>query len=117
KAKNDDPISRLQARIDLGETTLKYNDQDGFLDSLLEELGIPKSSQVLVFSKTSLQRERIAPRTPRALYFNDDVYIGYIPGSPIMEISAVDPKLGGIFYTLDQHQPKSPKFVRTDQCL
>ncbi len=117
KAKTSDPISQLQSKMDKGEFELKHEGDSGFLDALLLELGIPKSSQVLVFSKTSLQRERISPRTPRALYFNDDVYIGYIPGSPIVEVSAVDPKLGGVFYTLDQHQLKNPKFVRTDQCL
>jgi hypothetical protein len=72
---------------------------------------------MLVFSKTSLQRERISPHTPRALYFADDVYIGFIPGAPIMEISSVDPKLGGVFYTLDQKKVERPKFVRNDQCL
>jgi hypothetical protein len=72
---------------------------------------------VLVFSKTSFQRERISPHTPRALFFNDDVYVGFIPGSPLMEISAADPKLGGVFYTLDQSTVAKQKFVRTDQCL
>ena len=60
------------------------------------------SSQMLVFSKTSLQRDRIAPRTPRALYFNDDVYIGFCRLGEVMEVSVADPKLGTVFYTLDQ---------------
>src|SRR5688572_14478216 len=72
---------------------------------------------MLVFSKTSFQRERISPRTPRALFFNDDVYVGFIPGSPLMEVSTADPKLGGVFYTLDQSRMDTPRFVRTDQCL
>ena len=57
---------------------------------------------MLVFSQTSLQRRAINPRNPRAIFYNDDVYIGYIPDAPMMEISAVDPKLGGVFYSLDQ---------------
>jgi hypothetical protein len=35
----------------------------------------------------------------------------------MLEISAVDPKLGGVFYTLDQSVREKPRFVRTDQCL
>ncbi len=117
KAQSRNPISELQEKIDLGGLNLQHGEENGYLDSVLKTLGIPKSSQVLVFSKTSLQRDRISPKTPRALYFNDDVYVGFIPGSLIMEISAVDPKLGAVFYTLDQSKPKQPKFVRTDQCL
>ena len=84
---------------------------------MLDALKVPKSSQMLVFSKTSFQRERIAPKTPRAIFFNDDVYIGFVQGSPLLEFSSVDPKLGGVFYTLEQTKVERPKFVRTDQCL
>ncbi|MEM6365920.1 MAG: hypothetical protein AAF745_15940, partial [Planctomycetota bacterium] len=57
-------------------------------------------SQVLVFSKTSLQRSRISPANPRAIYFNDDVYVGWVRGSSLLEISTADPKLGAAFYTM-----------------
>ena len=73
---------------------------------------------MLVFSKTSFQRNRIGPRTPRALYFNDDVYVGYCQGGDVLEISAVDPQLGAVFYTLEQSRLLSPNFRRqTDNCL
>jgi hypothetical protein len=72
---------------------------------------------VLVFSKTSFQRERIEPENPRALFYNYGAYIGYIPGSPMLEFSEVDPKLGAVFYTLDQTKSERPKIVRNDQCL
>jgi len=110
-------IARLQQRIDKGETTLKFDKDLGYLPALMDELKIPRSSQMLVGSKTSFQRERISPETPRALFFNDDVYIGFIPGSPLMEVSVADPKLGGVFYTLDQVKKDKPRFVRNDQCL
>src|SRR5687767_1606694 len=113
----NDPVAVLQRKIEKGEVKLARDPQHGYLKSLLDELKIPVSSQVLVFSKTSFQRNRISPKTPRALYFNDDVYVGYIPGSPMIEVSAVDSKLGGIFYTLEQNSEAKPKFVRTDQCL
>ena len=40
---------------------------------MLKQLGVNPDSQALVFSKTSTQAEKIGPRTPRAIYFNDDV--------------------------------------------
>src|SRR6185436_3336105 len=90
----------------------------GYLPSLLSQLNIPQSSQVLVFSKTSFQRERIAPATPRALYFNDDTYVGYCQDGNVIEIAASDPNLGSVFYTLDQHERKTPILTRqTDNCL
>ena len=108
----DDPIARLQARLDAGEAKLKFDNELGWLPALLDALKVPKSSQMLVFSKTSLQRTHITPQNPRAIYFNDDVYLGYIPGAPVMEISAVDPKLGGMFYSIEQLPARKPKFVR-----
>jgi hypothetical protein len=117
KAQPNDPVSQLQAWVKTNKTTLEFSPEHGYLDAVLEKLKIPKSSQVLVFSRTSFQRERISPKTPRALYFNDDVYLGFIPGAPILEISAADPKLGGVFYTIDQHKQTKPKFTREDQCL
>lgn len=101
KTKANDAISQLQTLIENNKTTLHFSEERGYLDSLLQNLKIPKSSQVLVFSKTSFQRDLISPQTPRALYFNDDVYLGFIPGSPVLEISTADPELGGVFYTLD----------------
>lgn len=117
KAQPDDAISQLQTLLESNRTTLHFSEEHGYLDSLLASLKISKSSQVLVFSKTSFQRERISPTTPRALYFNDDVYLGFIPGAPLLEISTADPKLGGVFYTLDQKIDAKPKFTRQDQCL
>jgi hypothetical protein len=111
------PVEQLQRRIDAGQTTLQFEENFGYLRALLKELKAPESSQVLVFSKTSLQRERISPHNPRSLFFADDTYVGFIPGAPIMEITSVDPKLGGVFYTLEQKKVERPKFVRNDQCL
>jgi hypothetical protein len=110
-------VSKLQKRINSGELKLQWDNKCGYLPALLQELNVPVSSQMLVFSKTSLQRERISPSNPRALYFNDDVYLGWIPGAPLMEISVADPKLGGIFYSLPQKPVEKPKFFRNDQCL
>ncbi len=111
-----DAVAALQARIAKGETKLKFEPQHGYLLSLLKQLDISQSSQLLVFSKTSLQREFISPQSPRAVYFNDDVYIGYIPGAPLIEISVADPKLGAVFYTLEQKE-NDTGLTRSTQCL
>ena len=114
----DNPVQRLQSRIDAGEVRLLYDDTVGYLRSVLAELRVPVSSQSLVFSKTSLQVHRIRPGNPRALYFNDDVYVGYVRAGEVMELSVADPRLGTVFYTLDQTRAERPRFVRqTDDCL
>jgi hypothetical protein len=117
KTPSTGPISRLEKAISEGKTNLTFDAKYGYLPSLLKALNVSQESQVLVFSKTSFQRERIDPEHPRALFFNDDVYIGFIPGAPMLEISEVDPKLGAVFYTVDQTKSERPKFSRTDQCL
>jgi hypothetical protein len=118
KAPADNPVARLQRRVARGEAKLAFEDGTGYLRSLLRELDVPAASQVLVFSKTSLQRDRIGPRTPRAIYFNDDVYVGFCLRGEVHEVSAADPNLGTVFYTLDQEPAATPRFVRqTDNCL
>lgn len=114
----ENPVSALAEKLERGEAQLEYDNDKGYLESLLKALDVPTSSQMLVFSKTSLQRQRIAPRTPRALYFNDDVYIGYCHLGDVIEISVADPKLGTVFYTLDQEESSKPPLTRqTDNCL
>jgi len=111
-------FSALVERLEAGKTRLEYEPGFGFLRSILRELKISESSQTLVFSKTSLQRQRISPRTPRALYFNDDVYVGFCQQGDVIEISAVDPRLGAVFYTVQQEQADRPRIVRqADNCL
>lgn len=118
KATPSNSITTLQSRIKAGTSQLEYHHDDGYLRSLLRELKVPLSSQVLVFSKTSLQRNRISPKTPRAIYFNDDIYLGYCLHGSVMEISVADPKLGTVFYTIDQEEQKKPVIQRqTDSCL
>lgn len=111
------PIARLRERIEAGRARLEFDPVHGWLPALLKELGVSSKSQMLVFSKTSLQRNYITPRNPRALYFNDDVYIGWIPGAPVMEISEVDPVMGTVFYDVDNLNRSGPVFNRNAQCL
>ncbi len=117
KKEGSSAIARLQKGIDSGEVKLKWDSEHGYLPAVLKALDIPQSSQLLVFSKTSLQRKLITRREPRAIYFNDDVYIGYIPGAPMIEISAVDPENGGMFFDLEQTAAFRPKFERNADCM
>ena len=113
-----DPVTRLQHKIDSGQLKLTYDPKTGYLPALLKALNVPVSSQVLVFSKTSFQRNLIGPDNPRALYFNDGVYVGYVHGGDVLEITATDPQLGPVFYTLRQKTRGTPAFARqTDACL
>ena len=113
----DGPVPRLQKRIDEGKVKIEFQPHFGYLAGILRELGVSTNSQMLVFSKTSFQRERISPHAPRSVYYGDDVYVGFVQGSPLLEFSSVDPKLGGVFYTLEQNPKALPKFVRTDACV
>lgn len=113
-----DAISRLQARLASGELKLAGSDRD-IVRALLRELGIPIESQVVVFSKTSFQRQIINPDHPRAIYFSDDCYVGWVPGG-LVEITSWDPLLGPIFYSLDPAVARTNAaraFVRDNDCL
>jgi hypothetical protein len=117
-APDNNPVSRLRDRLAAGQATLTFDKGTGYLRSLVRELNVPVSSQTLVFSKTSLQRERIAPATPRAIYFNDEVYVGFCQHGDVAELTAMDPQLGAVFYTLAQDGDIKPRIIRQgDACL
>lgn len=117
-ARTENVVGALQKRVRAGQTKLAFADDHGYLPAVLKELNVPLSSQVLVFSKTSFQRDRITPKTPRALYFNDDVYVGFCLRGDVLEFSAVDTNIGTAFYTLDQAPDDKPQFDRqSDNCL
>ena len=86
----------------LSKDQLVFEPEQGYLKSVLNALDISPSSQVLVFSSTSFQKNLITPKTPRALYFNDSNYVGWIPGADLLEIISIDPFLGPVFYDIKQ---------------
>ncbi len=96
---------------------LDRTSEKAFLVSLLQRLKVPASSQTLVFSTTSLQLRFISPSNPRAIYFSDDLYLGYIPGGRI-EVVSLDPELGAIFYIFDLPRDNTPlRFERSERCM
>ncbi len=117
ETRGDNPVSRLMQQLNLGEVTLEYDQKSGYLTGILEALDIPVESQVLVFSKTSLQSGRISPSNPRAIYFNDEVYVGWVHDSSLLEISAADPKLGAAFYTMRMYPRRASLRRENGTCL
>lgn len=117
-------VEELGKRIESGRLQLGADEKRGFLPALLKELDISPTSQVLVFSKTALNPKLVSPETPRALYFNEETYVGYVPGAAALEIATVDPIKGWLFYTLTQPEfsPETqnrpqPTLERESQCL
>lgn len=114
---NDRFTNWLAQEVDRPTSTLDLSGDLAFLQSLLKALEVPVSSQMLVFTATSLQKGLISARNPRALYFNDDTYIGFVPRGRI-EVISLDPQLGGVFYIFDRLQSgQLPGVRRSDDCM
>lgn len=109
-----DPVALLQKQLDQGKVQLIHDKDRGYLKSVLELLAVPADSQTLVFSKTSFQYPHITPEHPRALYYNDDVYVGSVHKGDTIEIISFDPMQGAIFYLLDEKQVDKPVFQRAE---
>lgn len=113
-----DRFTKLKTEMEEGR--IRFDASGGekaYLVQLLTALGIPASSQMLIFSTTSLQLRFITPSNPRALYFNEDVYVGYIPGARI-EIVSVDPDAGSIYYIFDiPRSTEPPRIERANRCM
>ncbi len=116
--KPKDRFAGLQKDLESGRVKLETETDKGFLTSILKALDIPVSSQLLVFSASSLQSEIINPRNPRALYFNEDTYVGYVPGGKV-EVIAMDPEMGAMFYIFERLRPGGavPPILRSDKCF
>jgi len=112
-----DPAAELNRKLAAGSAKLDFDKAFGYLASLLAALSVPVESQIMVFSKTSLQSMLISPENPRAIYFNDGVTVGFVRGGPILEVAAQDPKAGIVFYTLDQSRQDDPSLTRETVCL
>ena len=110
-------VADFQARLAAGTAELAFDARPGigYLPDLLRELRVPVESQLLVYSKTSLQQRLITPQRPRALYFNDEVAVGAVQEG-IIEIAVQDEQQGAIFYTLERVAGQ-PRLERQGSCL
>ena len=111
-----DRVAKLGQALSAGSRSLQRDARAGYIRPLLDALGISEESQLLVFSKTGVQRAYTSPRNPRALFFDESVAVAYIPGAPVIELAAHDPQQGVVFYTLDQTAAGAVP-VRRTSCL
>jgi hypothetical protein len=111
-----DRVAKLNQALVSGARSLRRDPQTGYLAPILEALGVPVESQLLVFSKTGVQRAFTGPHTPRAIFFDPSVVVAHVPGAPVIELAAHDPQQGVVFYTLDQ-AAEPPVLTRRTSCL
>ena len=62
-----DRIAELNRALDAGQASLTFEPQTGYLQSVLRALQVPVESQMLVLSRTGVQRLVTSPASPRAL--------------------------------------------------
>ncbi|HEX6162153.1 MAG TPA: hypothetical protein VFZ31_02220, partial [Vicinamibacterales bacterium] len=110
-------VDQLNAKLRGGAAKLVFDEKTGYLKSVLELLDVPVESQVMVYTQTSLQAQHIKMDNPRAIYFNDSVSVGYIRGGGLIEVTAQDPVMGSIFYSIHQTPVQQATFARDSQCL
>ena len=110
-------VDELNRKLADGSATLEFDGKTGYLKSVLDLLKIPVESQVLVYTQTSQQANHITMTNPRAIYFNDEVSVGYIRGAGLLELVAQDATLGSIFYVVHQDAGAARRFGRESQCL
>ena len=118
ETEEDTILTRLIASAEPGGPLATGTDRE-ILEQLLKALEVPIESQVLVFSKTSAQNSRISPRTPRAIYFSDNAYVGWVQGGEI-EVATFDEKLGMVFHLVEmtsREENQPPKLARERSCL
>jgi hypothetical protein len=106
-------VEKFQQQLDSGSAKLSYaSTVHGYLPDLLRAFHVPRLSQLLVFSASSMQFDRINQKTPRAIYYQDDIAVGSVRDGRFIEIIATDKKSGIAFYTLDVAKTDQPRFVR-----
>jgi hypothetical protein len=112
-------VWRVQQQLNSGELKLAWEPKFGYLGSLLKALEIDADTQTLVFSRTSLQIEHINARTPRAVYFNDDTYVGFVHDTPLIELTVIDADKGAVFYAFDNRQDSTTTHMEREggRCL
>ena len=116
-APTTDRVARLNEQLQRGAASLRFESNTGYLNAVLQALEVPRESQMLVFSPTSLQSDRINVLNPRGVYFADTVMVGWVRGGDVLEVAAQDPRQGVLFYALEQRQVATPQFRRDTQCL
>ena len=116
----NNPVVEVNKKLRDGAIRLTFEGRSGFLKSALDALQIPIDSQLLVFSRASLQGRLINEQNPRAIFFDDRLALGWVRGGELIEVAAHDESAGVVFYTLEQRTDPAtglPQFIRAYQCL
>jgi hypothetical protein len=113
----DNVVDDLNRRLADGSARLTFEGRAGYLASALEALAVPADSQLLVYSKGSLQGRLISPANPRAIFFDDRVAVAWVRDGDVLEVAAHDARAGVVFYALDQKPAAQPRFTREFRCL
>ena len=109
-------VEALESALRNRAGQITFTPISGYLPGLLDALHVSPTSQVAVFSRTSAQTNLISPENPRVIYFSDDVAVGWVRGSSVIEVAAFDSHDGAVFYTVDQDAAVPPRFTRNDHC-
>lgn len=110
-------IDDLNRKLQEGSASLTFDGRSGYLASAIEALKLPIDSQLLVFSKASLQGRLVDPSSPRALFFNDRAVLAWVRDAELLEAAVHDDRAGVVFYTLTQRRTERPVFKRELRCL
>ncbi|HEY6508523.1 MAG TPA: hypothetical protein VIY56_10960 [Vicinamibacterales bacterium] len=110
-------VDDLNRRLEDGSARLTFEGRSGYLRSAIDALQLPIDSQLLLYSKGSLQGRLVSPASPRALFFNDRVALGWVRDGDLLEVAAHDARVGLVFYTLEQRPAQRPVFKREFRCL
>ncbi len=114
---SNDVVAQLARKVEEGAVQLRFNKTSGYLLSVLNALHVPIESQSVIFSKTSLQSHFISPANPRAIYYTDEVSVGFIRSATLLEIAVLDEHQGVLFYAIQQQAAERPRIIRSDSCL
>jgi hypothetical protein len=112
----NDPVADLNRRLQNKDVQLTREGRSGYLRSVLDALHVSVDSQMMVFEPDSVQAGRISPGNPRALFFNDEVAVGWVRGG-FIELAAQDPRQGVVFYSLTQSLTGAPSITRHNECV
>lgn len=88
-----DPVSRLREDLQTGAIRFPTSGGSAILRAVLDYFGISPATQVLVYSKTSAQNPLISPQRPRAIYFSDNLYLGWVQAAALKSCRSI-PILG-----------------------
>ena len=116
-ARVNNVVNDLNRRLQDGSAELTFEGRSGYLQSVIDALKLPIDSQLLVFSKTSLQARLVSASSPRSLFFNDRVALAWVRDGDVLEAAAHDENAGVVFYSLEQRPAERPMFKREFRCL